>query len=122
MKELKKKSKIFIIVKSENNKPSIKLIINGEEKYFTPEYLCSKILVKLVNDLKRIVAGKIEKVVISVPAYFDDAQRCATIEAAQKAGLKVIRIINEPTAAALSYGLGQNFCPIIKKFLLFQYF
>ena len=105
----------YNIVKGENNKPSIKLKINGEEKYFTPEYLCSKILEKLVNDLKKIVAGKIEKVVISVPAYFDDAQRCATIEAAQKAGLKVIRIINEPTAAALSYGLGQNFCPIIKE-------
>ena len=105
----------YNIVKGENNKPAIKLKINGEEKYYTPEYLCSKILEKLVKDLKNIVGGKIEKVVISVPAYFDDAQRCATIEAAQKAGLKVIRIINEPTAAALSYGLGQNFCPIIKE-------
>ena len=62
----------------------------------------------------------ITKVVISVPAYFDDAQRNATIEAAENVGLKVIRIINEPTAAALSYGLGQNFCPIEKKISCFS--
>ena len=68
----------------------------------------------------KIVSLKIRKVVISVPAYFDDAQRSATIKAAKLAELNVIRIINEPTATALSYGLVQNYCP--KYFLFFKYF
>ena len=58
-----------------------------------------------------VLMKPIKKVVITVPAYFDDAQRCATIEAAKLDNLEVIRIINEPTAAALSYGFGQNLCP-----------
>ncbi len=99
----------YNIVKGEDNKPFIKLIINNKEELFTPEKLCSLILKKLVNDVEKIISSKIRKAVISVPAYFDDAQRSATIEAANQAGLKVIRIINEPTAAALSYGLGQNY-------------
>ena len=104
-----------IVKDKESNKPLIKLIIKGQEEFFTPEQLCSLILKKLIDDVEKVVSAKIRKVVISVPAYFDDAQRSATIEAAEMAGVKVIRIINEPTAAALSYGLGQNFCPILKK-------
>ena len=104
-----------IIRDKESNKPLIKLIIQGQEKYFTPEELCSLVLKKLIDDAEKYVSGKIRKVVISVPAYFDDAQRSATIEAAKLAKLEVIRIINEPTAAALSYGLGQKFCPVLKK-------
>ena len=104
-----------IVEDKKSNKPLIKLIIKGQEKFFTPEELCSLILKKLIADVEKVVSAKIRKVVISVPAYFDDAQRSATIEAAEMAGVKVIRIINEPTAAALSYGLGENFCPILKK-------
>ena len=104
-----------IVKDKESNKPLIKLIIKGQEEFFTPEQLCSLILKKLIDDVEKVVSAKIRKVVISVPAYFDDAQRSATIEAAEMAGVKVIRIINEPTAAALSYGLGQKFCPILKK-------
>ena len=101
----------YNIIKDEKtNKPLVK--INTNE--YTPEKLSSFILEKLVSNAKKILIDKITKVVISVPANFTDAQRCATIEAAELAGLKVIRIINEPTAAALSYGLGQKFCPIKK--------
>ena len=110
----------YNIVKGKDNQPLIKLIINKEEKLLTPEELCSLILKKLVKDVEKIVSSKIIKVVISVPAYFDDAQRSATIEAAKLAGLEVIRIINEPTAAALSYGLGQKYCPIIKEISCFS--
>ena len=74
----------------------------------------------MVDNLKKLVVKAIKKVVISVPAYFDDAQRSATIEAARLAGLTVIRIINEPTAAALSYGLGQHFCPFKYKIQCFS--
>lgn len=94
----------------ETNKPKIKINITGKNLY-SPEELCSLILKKLVKDAQNFLGKKIKKVVISVPAYFDDSQRNATIEAAKLANLEVIRLINEPTAAALSYGLGQKFCP-----------
>ena len=99
---------------NETNKPMIRLKINGKDRDFSPEELSSYILKKLKEDAEKEISGTINKVVISVPAYFDDAQRSATIEAAKMAGLTVIRIINEPTAAALAYGLGQKFCSIKK--------
>ena len=104
----------------ETNKPVIRLYKNGKNEDYTPEELSSLILKKLKDDAEKLLLRKIDKVVISVPAYFDDAQRNATIEAARLAKLTVIRIINEPTAAALSYGLGQNFCPIKKKISCFS--
>lgn len=100
-----------IINDEKSKKPIISLFQNGKRKYYTPEALSSFVLKKLVNDAEKLLMKPIKKVVITVPAYFDDAQRCATIEAAKLADLEVIRIINEPTAAALSYGFGQNFCP-----------
>ena len=100
-----------IISDNQTKKPIISLIQNGKEKLFTPETLSSYVLKKLVNDAEKLLMKPIKKVVITVPAYFDDAQRCATIDAAKLANLEVIRIINEPTAAALSYGFGQSFCP-----------
>ena len=107
----------YNIIKDEiTNKPVVKL----NENEYSPEKLSSFILEKLVSNARKIVTDKITKVVISVPANFTDAQRCATIEAAELAGLKVIRIINEPTAAALSYGLGQKFCPIKKNLSSFS--
>lgn len=93
-------------------KPVIPIVQNNKKKLYPPELISSLILKKLVKDAEDLLLAPIKKVVISVPAYFDDAQRCATIEAAKLADLEVIRIINEPTAAALSYGLGQKFCPI----------
>jgi len=109
----------YNIIKDEiTNKPVVKLNTNQKSEY-TPVELSSLILKKLVSNAERFTE-KITKVVISVPANFNDAQRCATIEAAELAGLKVIRIINEPTAAALSYGLGQKFCPIKKNLSSFS--
>jgi len=93
-------------------KPVIPIVQKNKKKFYSPELISSLILKKLVKDAEDLLLVPIKKVVISVPAYFDDAQRCATIEAAKLANLEVIRIINEPTAAALSYGLGQKFCPL----------
>ena len=104
-----------IIKDKKTNGPLIPIIQNGKTKNLTPEYISSQILRKLVDDAEKMLNKPIRKVVITVPAYFDDAQRNSTIEAAKLAKLEVIRIINEPTAAALSYGLGQNFCPFIKE-------
>ena len=100
-----------IISDDQTKKPIVSLIQNGKKKLFTPETLSSYVLKKLVNDAQKLLMKPIKKVVITVPAYFDDAQRCATIDAAKLANLEVIRIINEPTAAALSYGFGQSFSP-----------
>ena len=74
-------------------------------KVFTPQEISAKILQKAKADAESYLGGKVEKAVITVPAYFDDSQRKATKEAGEIAGLKVERIINEPTAAALAYGL-----------------
>jgi len=74
-------------------------------KVFTPQEISAKILQKAKTDAESYLGGKVEEAVITVPAYFDDSQRKAAKEAGEIAGLKVARIINEPTAAALAYGL-----------------
>ena len=90
-------------VKREMGNPSFRLDLDGKE-YF-PEDLSALILKKLKGDAEEYLAGPVTKAVISVPAYFKDAQREATRQAGEIAGLKVVRIINEPTAAALAYGI-----------------
>lgn len=75
------------------------------DKWYTPQEISAMILQKLKNDAEDRLGDKIDEVVITVPAYFDDSQRKATKEAGEVAGLKVRRILNEPTAAALAYGL-----------------
>jgi len=90
-------------VKREMGNPSFRFNVDGKE-YF-PEDLSAMILKKLKNDAEAHLGKDVSKAVISVPAYFKDAQREATRQAGQIAGLEVIRIINEPTAAALAYGL-----------------
>jgi molecular chaperone DnaK len=77
--------------------------INGKE--YTPQQISASILQKIKKDAEEFVGEKIEKAVITVPAYFDDDQRQATKDAGRIAGLDVIRIVNEPTAASLAYGL-----------------
>jgi molecular chaperone DnaK len=72
----------------------------------TPEDISSQILRKLIDDASEYIGEPIHQAVITVPAYFNPFQRQATIEAAKKIGLEVVRIINEPTAASLAYGLG----------------
>ncbi len=76
-------------------------------KKWTPQEISARILMKLKSDAESYLGDRVTEAVITVPAYFDDAQRQATKEAGQIAGLEVLRIINEPTAAALAYGLDQ---------------
>ncbi len=83
-----------------------KVTIDGKD--YTPQEISSYILRKLVDDAESYLGGKINKAVITCPAYFNDDQRQATKEAGQIAGLEVLRIINEPTAAALAYGLNKE--------------
>ena len=74
-------------------------------KEFTPQQISAFILQKIKQDAEAYLGDKVEEVVITCPAYFDDNQRQATKDAGEIAGLKVLRIINEPTAACLAYGL-----------------
>lgn len=80
--------------------------INGKE--YTPQQISAFILQKIKRDAEKFLGEKVEKAVITVPAYFDDNQRQATKDAGAIAGLEVIRIINEPTAASLAYGLDKS--------------
>ncbi|MEA1911447.1 MAG: Hsp70 family protein [Spirochaetota bacterium] len=85
---------------------SEKVVIGG--RTYTPAEISSYILKTLKESAERETGIKVEKVVITVPAYFTDSQRSDTIKAGELAGLDVVRIINEPTAAALAYGTGEN--------------
>jgi molecular chaperone DnaK len=85
---------------------AVRIDIDG--KLYSPEEISSRILRKLVDDATKYLGEKVKDVVITVPAYFNDAQRQATKDAGQIAGLNVLRIINEPTAAALAYGLDKK--------------
>ncbi len=87
---------------------SQKIHINCINKDFTPQEISAKILAYMKDYAEKALNTKIEKAVITVPAYFNDAQRQATKDAGQIAGLKVERIINEPTAAALAYGVDKE--------------
>src|SRR6184192_1838233 len=82
--------------------------IGIEGKKWTPQEISAQILAKLKRDAEGYLGDKVAQAVITVPAYFDDAQRQATKEAGQIAGLEVLRIINEPTAASLAYGLDKQ--------------
>ena len=83
-----------------------KVNIHGKE--YTPQEISAKILQKLKKDAESYLGEKVTEAVITVPAYFTDAQRQATKDAGEIAGLKVERIVNEPTAAALAYGLDKK--------------
>jgi molecular chaperone DnaK len=82
--------------------------IEVDGKKWTPQEISAQILMKLKRDAEAYLSGSVTEAVITVPAYFDDAQRQATTDAGQIAGLEVLRIINEPTAAALAYGLDKE--------------
>ena len=99
-----KASVSFDVLKSANG--GVELAMGG--KNYRPEEVSAMILQKLKNDAEARLGEKITDAVITVPAYFNDSQRQATKDAGQIAGLNVLRIINEPTAAALAYGLNKN--------------
>ncbi len=83
-------------------------VVEVDGKTFTPQEVSAMILKKIKEDAEAYLGEKVDKAVITVPAYFDDAQRQATKQAGEIAGLEVVRIINEPTAAALAYGLDKK--------------
>jgi len=94
----------FKIVDGKNGMASVEV----EGKTYTPQEISAKILQKLKKDAENYLGEKITQAVITVPAYFDDAQRQATKQAGEIAGLEVLRIINEPTAASLAYGMDKK--------------
>ena len=89
-------------------KPKIQVEFKGETKRFAPEEVSSMVLTKMREIAESYLGTKVTDAVITVPAYFNDSQRQATKDAGAIAGLNVLRIINEPTAAALAYGLDKN--------------
>lgn len=93
---------------NKNDKPFIQAELKGEIKTFTPEEISAIILTKMKETAENYLGEKVTDAVISVPAYFNDAQRQSTKDAGTIAGLNVLRIINEPTCAALAYGLDKK--------------
>ena len=98
----------YKIVKAANGDAHVQVEVNGEKKTFSPPEVSAMILAKLKSDAEAKLGEKITQAVITVPAYFNDSQRNATKDAGKIAGLEVLRIINEPTAASLAYGLDKK--------------
>ncbi|MFT5826429.1 MAG: molecular chaperone DnaK, partial [Yoonia sp.] len=106
--EEESKSLPYNIVKGKNGDAYIECEVKGKKEQFAPEQISAMILQKLKSDAEAYLGETVTEAVITVPAYFNDAQRQATKDAGQIAGLEVKRIINEPTAAALAYGLDKG--------------
>jgi len=93
---------------NKEGKPYVSVIVKGQEKIFSPEEISAMILVKMKETAEAYLGKTIKNAVVTVPAYFNDAQRQATKDAGTISGLNVLRIINEPTAAAIAYGLDKK--------------
>ena len=93
---------------SDNNNPKIQATYKSELKTFQPEEISSMVLTKMKEVAEAYIGEKVTDAVVTVPAYFNDSQRQATKDAGHIAGLNVLRIINEPTAAAIAYGLDKK--------------
>jgi len=95
-------------LKEKNGKPHVVVKVHGEDRVFAAEEISAMILVKMKEIAEAYLGKKVTHAVVTVPAYFNDAQRQATKDAGTIAGLNVMRIINEPTAAAIAYGLDKK--------------
>jgi L1 cell adhesion molecule like protein len=110
----------YKVVDDGNDRPQIVAAVNGAEKKFYPEEISAMILGMLKDTVESYTGEKANDVVITVPAYFNDQQRQATKDAGAIAGLNVLRIINEPTAAAIAYGM-DNKSNTEKNILVFDF-
>jgi L1 cell adhesion molecule like protein len=93
---------------NKDDMPAIEVMFRGEKKVFSPEEISSMVLAKMKEVAEAYLGESVTDAVITVPAYFNDSQRQATKDAGVIAGLNVLRIINEPTAAAIAYGLDKK--------------
>eukprot|EP00607_Mallomonas_marina_P011247 CAMPEP_0182416146 /NCGR_PEP_ID=MMETSP1167-20130531/293_1 /TAXON_ID=2988 /ORGANISM="Mallomonas Sp, Strain CCMP3275" /LENGTH=300 /DNA_ID=CAMNT_0024588635 /DNA_START=60 /DNA_END=958 /DNA_ORIENTATION=+ len=98
----------FSVVEGSGGKPVIQVKYKGETKQFAPEEISSMVLLKMKEIAEAYLGREVKNAVITVPAYFNDSQRQATKDAGVISGLNVLRIINEPTAAAIAYGLDKK--------------
>ena len=98
----------YEVVAGPGDKPMINVESHGERKTFSPEEISSMVLTKMKDIAESFMGKPVKDAVVTVPAYFNDSQRQATKDAAAIAGLNCLRIINEPTAAAIAYGLDKN--------------
>merc|ERR1719285_1726017 len=98
----------FKVTEGSQGRPVISVTFKGERKEFFAEEISAMVLQKMKQTAEASLGRKVAKAVITVPAYFNDAQRQATKDAGHIAGLEVLRIINEPTAAAIAYGLDKK--------------
>eukprot|EP00253_Pinus_taeda_P034446 PITA_34446 len=98
----------FKVISGLNDKPSIVVTYKGEEKHFAAEEISSMVLIKMKEIAEAYLGTTVKNAVVTVPAYFNDSQRQATKDAGAISGLNVMRIINEPTAAAIAYGLDKK--------------
>ena len=98
----------YKVVRAANGDAAVEVEVDGKPKQFTPPEISAMILAKLKADAETRLGEKVTQAVITVPAYFNDSQRQATKDAGRIAGLEVLRIINEPTAASLAYGLDKK--------------
>jgi len=108
-KEVQSDSKLLPYkIINKGGKPYIEVKVKGENKVFSPEEISSMVLTKMKETAEAHIGEKVKNAVVTVPAYFNDAQKQATKDAGTIAGLDVMRIINEPTAAAIAYGLDKK--------------
>ena len=114
--EVSKESKELPYKVIEDQNKNLKISCSSLNKNFSPEEISAQVLRKLVKDASIYLGQEITQAVITVPAYFNDSQRQATMDAGKIAGIEVLRIINEPTAASLAYGLDQKQNEIILVF------
>lgn len=98
----------FTVIKGPDSKPIIEVDYKSEKKRFNPEEISSMVLIKMRETASQFLGKDVKRAVVTVPAYFNDSQRQATKDAGAIAGLDVLRIINEPTAAAIAYGLDKK--------------